>query len=49
MDLTSIVSMIKGEEGTTVCLSIVRSTEPYSLDLEITRSKLDKETVTHEM
>lgn len=48
-DLDSVVAMIKGEEGTTVTLTIVRSTEPDYLHVDIERRQVESPTITSEM
>lgn len=47
MDLNAAVSMIRGEEGTTVTLTIGRENE--KMDIEVTRRQIDIETVTYRM
>ncbi len=49
MDLTSIVAKVKGDEGTKVHLTVIREGESDYLEFDVTRRKLDNETVTHEM
>lgn len=46
-DLETIVSMIKGEEGTTVEITVIRDGE--EVEKEITRAKVDSPTVDSEM
>lgn len=48
-DLDSVVAMIKGEEGTTVTLTIVRSTEVDYLYVDIERRQVESPTITSEM
>lgn len=47
MSLTDVVSRVKGDEGTTVTLSILRGDEVF--DVEVKRRKVDRPTVTSEM
>ena len=47
MDLNSAVTLIKGEEGTPVTLTIKRGTEVF--DVTAVREMIDVETVTHKM
>lgn len=49
MDLTSAVALIKGDEGTTVHLTIIREGESGYLEFDVVRRKLNNETVTYEM
>ncbi len=49
MDLTSIVAKVKGDEGTKVHLTVIRKGANDYLEFDVTRRKLDNETVTHEM
>lgn len=49
MALDEVVSMIKGEEGTTVMLTIMREGEPDVLEIEVERREVPKQTVTFEM
>ena len=49
MDLTQVVSLIKGEEGTSVTLHIYRESEEDYLDIEVTRRKVELPTVTGKM
>lgn len=48
-DLDSVVAMIKGEEGTIVTLTIIRSTEPDYLYVDIERRQVESPTITSEM
>ena len=48
-DLDSVVAMIKGEEGTTVTLTIVRSTETDYLYVEVERRRVETPTIETEM
>lgn len=47
MDLNAAVSMIRGEEGTRVTLTIRREEEEF--DVEVTRRQIDVETVSYKM
>lgn len=49
MDLDSVVAMIKGKEGTTVTLTIYRSTESDYLYVELERRRVESPTVNMEM
>lgn len=49
MDLDQVVSLIKGEEGTSVTLHIYRESQDAYLDLEVERRKVEIPTVTSEM
>ncbi len=49
MDLDSVVALIKGEEGSTVKLTIVRSTESDYLYVDVERRRVEAPTVTYEM
>ena len=49
MALDEVVSMIKGEEGTKVVLTIMREGEPDVLEIEVERREVPKQTVTFEM
>lgn len=48
-DLTKVVSDIKGKEGTTVKITVVRGSENKEIDLTITRRKVETQTVSYEM
>lgn len=48
-DLDSVVTLIKGEEGTTVTLTIVRSTETDYLYVEVERRRVETPTIETEM
>ena len=48
MDLTMVVNQIKGEEGTTVSLTIYRPGEPDYLHMDVERRKVETPTVTYE-
>lgn len=49
MELTKLVQHIKGEEGTTVHLTIVREGETDNLSFDVERRKIEVPTVQHEM
>lgn len=49
MDLTKVVTLIKGDEGTTVHLTVIREGETDYLEFDVTRRKLENETVTYKM
>lgn len=49
MELTEIVSRVKGEENTVVHLTIVREGETDYLEMDVARSKIESPTVTYEM
>lgn len=49
MDLSSAVALIKGDEGTTVHLTVIREGETDYLEFDIVRRKLNNETVTYQM
>lgn len=49
MDLDSVVALIKGEEGTTVDLTIVRSSETDYLYVTVERRRVEAPSVTSEM
>ncbi len=48
-ELTQVTAMIKGEEGTTVHLTIYRDGEDDYLDMDIMRRKIESPTVNYEM
>lgn len=48
-ELTEVTSMIKGEEGTTVHLTIYRDGEDDYLEMDVTRRKIESPTVNYEM
>lgn len=48
-DLTQVVSRIKGEEHTTVMISIVREGQSDPMDLEVERRTIEVSTVEHRM
>ncbi len=49
MDLTAAVALVKGDEGTTVHLTVIREGETDYLEFDVVRRKLENETVTHKM
>lgn len=49
MELSEIVSMVKGEEGTTVHLTIYREGESDYLEIDVERRKIESPTVSYEM
>lgn len=49
MDLSSAVALIKGDEGTTVHLTVIREGESEYLEFDVVRRKLNNETVTYKM
>lgn len=49
MDLEQVVSLIKGEEGTSVMLHIYRESEEAYLDVEVERRQVEIPTVVSEM
>lgn len=49
MELSEIVSMVKGEEGTTVHLTIHREGETDYLEIDVERRKIESPTVNYEM
>ena len=49
MDTTEVVSLIKGEEGTTVVLTIVREGEEDYLEIPVERRQIESPTVSFEM
>lgn len=49
MELSEIVSMVKGEEGTTVHLTIYREGESDYLEVDVERRKIESPTVKYEM
>lgn len=49
MELSEIVSMVKGEEGTTVHLTIYREGETDYLEIDVERRKIESPTVNYEM
>lgn len=49
MDTTEVVSLIKGEEGTKVVLTLVREGEDDYIDVPVERRQIESPTVSHEM
>ena len=49
MDLNQAVTMIRGSEGSTVKLTIVREGENDYLDFDVERRQVERETVSYEM
>lgn len=49
LDLSEIVSRVKGEEGTTVRLTIYREGETDYLEIDVERRKIESPTVNYEM
>lgn len=49
METTEVVSLIKGEEGTQVILTLVREGEEDYLKIPVERRKIESPTVSHEM
>ena len=49
MDINKVVALIKGEEGTTVALTIYREGEPDFLYIDVERRKVEAPTVEFEM
>lgn len=49
LELTEIVSRVKGEEGTKVHLTIYRDGESDYLEIDVTRKKIESPTVSYEM
>lgn len=49
METTDVVSLIKGDEGTTVHLTIVREDANDFLEIDVTRRKIETPTVKYEM
>ena len=49
MDINNVVALIKGEEGTTVSLTIYREGEPDFLYIDVERRKVEAPTVEFEM
>lgn len=48
-DINNIVSKIKGPDGTTVNITVYRSSEDKYIDMEITRAKIEVKTVESKM
>lgn len=49
MDLNRVVTLIKGEEGTSVTLHIYREDQEEYLDIKVERRKVELPTVSHKM
>lgn len=49
MELSSVVAMIKGEEGTTVDLTIVREGESDNIELTVERRQIEVPTISYEV
>lgn len=49
MDLTAVTGLIKGEEGTTVNLTIIREGESDYLSIDVVRRKVETPTIEFEM
>lgn len=49
MDLTKVVSYIKGDEGTDVALTVIRGDEEDEIELTATRAKIEIHTVSYKM
>ena len=49
MDLTKVVSYIKGDEGTDVALTVIRGDQSDELELTATRAKIEAHTVSYKM
>lgn len=49
MELSAVVAMIKGEEGTTVELTIVREGESEELNITVERRQIEIPTITYEV
>lgn len=49
MDTTEVVSLIKGEEGTQVVLTLIREGEDHYLEIPVERRKIESPTVSNEM
>ncbi len=49
VDIDSVVTMMKGPEGTIVKVTVVRDGESEPIELTITRGKIEIETIEHEM
>lgn len=49
MELTDLVTHIRGEEGTTVHLQVLREGEPEYLELDVMRANIDLPTVEHQL
>lgn len=49
LELTQVVSQVKGEEGTTVHLTIVREGEQDYLEIDVVRRKVESPTISYRM
>lgn len=49
MDTSDVVALIRGEENTTVHLTLIREGEDDYLEVDVTRRKVESPTVNHEM
>lgn len=49
MELSSVVAMIKGEEGTTVNLTIIREGERDNIELTVERQQIEIPTISYEV
>lgn len=49
MDLTKVVSYIKGDEGTDVVLTVIRGDQSDEIQLTATRAKIEAHTVSYKM
>jgi len=49
MDTTEVVSLIRGEENTSVHLTLIREGEDDYVEVDVTRRKVESPTVNHEM
>ncbi len=49
MDTSDVVALIKGEENTTVHLTLIREGEDDYVEIDVTRRKVESPTVNHEM
>lgn len=49
MDTSDVVALIRGEENTTVHLTLIRDGEDDYVEVDVTRRKVESPTVSHEM
>ena len=49
MDTSDVVALIRGEENTTVHLTLIREGEDDYVEVDVTRRKVESPTVSHEM
>jgi carboxyl-terminal processing protease len=49
MELSNVVAMIKGEEGTTVDLTIIREGQSEEMNITVERRKIEIPTISHEV